>query len=330
MSAAEKQQQEARRLAMLRAIETAKSGETKFCSTCASLEARFACENRRSCQEIQHLRQAVQKMVDQLAAYMSVANLHAFATTLRLDERLFTIPDQLDAYRTTPFPIEGQVTRKDVEQVTAERDIAKMKLSVMSKELKELQAAHESLKDTRGAELNCRVEALEKSIMGFADLNRAALAPACIAATYIHEDAASITGLGIDCTAALRAPSSAAHRQHKLSGKTRDAIDDFDMRRLVDAESNMKSLEKLMNSAPCSNEFGKPSKKSLPMSVGGKFSQRSQPNLWSLGPPLASEKKTALPVTCFPGLASPQRQVLSRGRSSGLITLKTQDLPGRL
>merc|ERR1712232_870725 len=95
-------------------------------------------DNRRFCQEIQDLRGAAQKMLEQLSTFMSHDSLSGFAKALRLDTRIFTIPGEFDTYRDIPYPVEGIISRKEVEQVSAERDIAKMKLAVVTRELEEL------------------------------------------------------------------------------------------------------------------------------------------------------------------------------------------------
>jgi hypothetical protein len=129
--------QKTRQHAMLAAMERMRNGGQEHG---AELLEKTQADNRRCCQEIQDLRGAVQKMLDQFSAYMSHDSIRSLAEALRLDARIFTIPGEFDTYRDVPFPVEGSISRKDLEQVTAERDIAKMKLAVVSRELEELKS----------------------------------------------------------------------------------------------------------------------------------------------------------------------------------------------
>jgi hypothetical protein len=141
--------QKARQQAMLAAMARMRSG----CEVnSGELLEKALADNRRFGQEIQDLREAGQKMLDQLSAYMSHDSLKGFAQALRLDTRIFTIPGEFDTYRELPYPVEdGAITRKDLEQVTAERDIAKMKLAVVTRELEELRSERQQQQGQHGA-----------------------------------------------------------------------------------------------------------------------------------------------------------------------------------
>jgi len=145
MALSGEQLHEARRAAMLEAMERMKGGGANpLCSRCAALEEKVAADGRRFCHEVQHLRKTVQTMLDQLSFYMAGSSLRAFAEALQLDDRIFKIPGELDVQKPPPFPVDAPISQKELAQLKAERDIAKMRLASMNKELREYKIAHEA------------------------------------------------------------------------------------------------------------------------------------------------------------------------------------------
>merc|ERR1712232_1220870 len=111
------------------------------CTTCDKLQD--VCQ--RSVKEVQNLRAAVQKLVDQLAGFMPGENLRTFLKQLQLDERLFTIHAGGDFYKNAPMTAEAPKSNKELEDIVAERDLAKMKLGSLGRELNDLKKSHDAL-----------------------------------------------------------------------------------------------------------------------------------------------------------------------------------------
>lgn len=183
-------------------------GVGAYCRACAvngraAWDERYASEKRSFCEEIQHLRGAGQKMVDQLAAYMPPDSLKAFSRAMRLDSRVFTIPGEFDVYRDTPFPVEEAVSRKELAQVIAERDVAKMRLAVTNKELQELRASHEALRWTLSTERETAKVAAQQLVEAEARLSSPTFAGSLGAAASAKEAPAyednSVVAAGSAC-----------------------------------------------------------------------------------------------------------------------------------
>eukprot|EP00927_Polykrikos_kofoidii_P062377 TRINITY_DN57188_c0_g1_i1.p1 TRINITY_DN57188_c0_g1~~TRINITY_DN57188_c0_g1_i1.p1 ORF type:complete len:312 (+),score=71.01 TRINITY_DN57188_c0_g1_i1:60-938(+) len=142
--ATDQQRGMAMRLAIQQAMKQVEASNS-HCPKCDEACLHFAAEKRSYGKEIQHLRGAVQKLLDQLSAYMPGDSLQAFAGALQLDKKQFTLPGEFDTYRKVPFPVDNCVSLVDLEKVTAERDIATMKLATLNKEVKALKASNAKL-----------------------------------------------------------------------------------------------------------------------------------------------------------------------------------------
>eukprot|EP00931_Biecheleriopsis_adriatica_P123561 TRINITY_DN98617_c0_g1_i1.p1 TRINITY_DN98617_c0_g1~~TRINITY_DN98617_c0_g1_i1.p1 ORF type:complete len:276 (-),score=53.95 TRINITY_DN98617_c0_g1_i1:49-789(-) len=140
-----------------------------LCASCTGWQDKYTQDTRRLYQEVGHLREAVQKLVDRLAGHMPGESLRSFLQELKLDTRLFTIHAGGDFYRKAPAE-ELPAPAPELEQVVAERDLAKMKLASVGRELQDLKAATEQLRkqnlerDRQLAEGHRRIEELEERL----------------------------------------------------------------------------------------------------------------------------------------------------------------------
>lgn len=134
------ERRKARQMAMKQAL-TMIEQQPGVCSSCSKWQD----DARRSCREIKHLQDAVQKMVDQLAGFMPGENLRSFLKQLQLDDKLLTIHAGGDFYKKTPMTMEAPTPNKELEDLVAERDLTKMKLGTVGRELNDLKKAHEAL-----------------------------------------------------------------------------------------------------------------------------------------------------------------------------------------
>lgn len=149
------EQCKARRLAMLQAMEMIESQPGALCASCSRWEDKYRKDTSRLFQEVGHLREALQKMVDQLASHMPGEKLRSFLKDLKLDSRIFTIHAGGDFYKEAPAE-EPPAAKERLEDVVSERDVAKMRLASLSKELREMKSERESLEKQKleqGAEL---------------------------------------------------------------------------------------------------------------------------------------------------------------------------------
>lgn len=337
---------------MMQAMQQMQSSGDQFCSKCAAVEQKASVEARTLCEEIQHLRGAGQKMIDQLAAYMSRESLQEFVSVLRLDKRVFSTPGEFDLHRDPPFPVEAQVSRKDVEWVTAERDIAKMKLATVGKELQALREEREQLQkqivgsaravdsdgssdsDSRLAAAEARLEALETAAAwARARGNVPARSPS---------PPADLSACEEDCQAVPPAKPLSAAEKAKLSAASR----------MAKVEARLRALEQ---PAPRSEPAASPPAGAAPVPPRATVSTPTRNRSSARGPDLHSSRspaeslygsgynsqgirspaalgagsaKQALAATRFPyNPGSSQEACLRKGRSGSLVTFRGHDLP---
>jgi hypothetical protein len=141
----------AKHLAMQHALQMIQRTENQLCSTCAEWKSKCIKDSRDYCQEIEKLRKAVQKMIDTLGGYVSESSLHGLMDLLQLDSRVFivhsskcyTSPDGTSDK--ADMRAELDALQQQFEQVTSERDLAKMQLYKLSKDLSEQKEANQEL-----------------------------------------------------------------------------------------------------------------------------------------------------------------------------------------
>lgn len=145
------ERRKARYLAMRQAVETIERSEPGTCSSCAAQKERHATESRRLQMEIEMLRGAVSKMAEQLAGFMTGTNLRSFLQRLRVDSRLFTVHGGGDFYGKGSLDPNGSMAAPNLDDVedptklVAERDLARLKLATVGRELAELKGERQEL-----------------------------------------------------------------------------------------------------------------------------------------------------------------------------------------
>jgi hypothetical protein len=141
----EAQRQKAKHLAMLQALSMIERSPTQMCSSCADWQQKWSKDNRQNCQNLEHLRNAVQTMIDVLARYITESSLQELVESLQLDTRVFNVHSGNKCY----VPKDGSGEKADMatelERVVAERDLAKMSLYKIGKELAETKEANQEL-----------------------------------------------------------------------------------------------------------------------------------------------------------------------------------------
>jgi hypothetical protein len=141
----EAQRQKAKHMAMLQALSMIERSENQVCSSCAEWQQKWTKDNRQNCQDLEHLRKAVQKMIDALARYTTESSLHELVESLHLDTRVFRFQNGSNCYT----PKDGSSDKTDMatelDRVVAERDLAKMNLYKVGKELAEMKEANQEL-----------------------------------------------------------------------------------------------------------------------------------------------------------------------------------------
>jgi len=349
-------QSKARRLAMLKAVEQLEGRKLQVCGKCNEREERHSGESRIFCEEIQHLRSAAQKMLDQLAAYMSRPSLRAFAKAMQLDDRLFVVPGDFDTYRCVPFPVEEAISHKALEQVIAERDIAKMKLSVVSKEIKELKAA--AAKEARApaqvpAEIQRRLDEVEQKLQTCAGQLRSSTA---LEANSDRASAevlkAKISAFEEDCKGHRTSASQRANRGidgHAGGSSSRSREENPGGTPKKQAESRLERVEDLVEDldAWCKRRPPTPPAATPKRVTGTPKSHRAEgrsttslSKAMSAGDLRALEQSswkgsTTLPTKCFIGPDSPAASPMlsaRRGRGSSRLVLFPNEhgVPGLL
>merc|ERR1719148_216539 len=137
---------------MKQALQMIERSPNQLCSSCAEWREKCAKDSRRYCQDIEHLRRAVQKIVDVIAVYVSGSGLRELMESLQLDTRVFVVHGVGDCY--TPkdgstdkvdMSMELAAKHQELEQVAAERDLAKMQLYKVGRDLTELKESNQDL-----------------------------------------------------------------------------------------------------------------------------------------------------------------------------------------
>lgn len=141
----EAQRQKAKHLAMLQALSMIERSPNQLCSSCADWQQKWTKDNRQHCQDMDHLRKAVQTMIDALARYTTESSLHELVESLKLDTRVFRIQHGSNCYTPKDGCSDKTDMATELERVVTERDLAKMNLYKVGKELAELKETNQEL-----------------------------------------------------------------------------------------------------------------------------------------------------------------------------------------
>eukprot|EP00441_Pelagodinium_beii_P023614 CAMPEP_0197663002 /NCGR_PEP_ID=MMETSP1338-20131121/55729_1 /TAXON_ID=43686 ORGANISM="Pelagodinium beii, Strain RCC1491" /NCGR_SAMPLE_ID=MMETSP1338 /ASSEMBLY_ACC=CAM_ASM_000754 /LENGTH=310 /DNA_ID=CAMNT_0043241157 /DNA_START=56 /DNA_END=988 /DNA_ORIENTATION=+ len=300
------EQQKARCLAMKSAMEMIESQPGLLCGSCAQWQDKYSQDTRRLYQEVGHLRGAVQKMVDKLASHVPGDSLRTFLKELDLDDRLFTIHAGGDFYRKVePEPTEPQ---ESLEDVIAERDLAKMKLAAVGRELSELRREKEALDKQRkeSEEQNVRQKneleelrqlQLQEEVIS-ADDARRSLFDSPLEKVPLE---ALETKIFAPPLAALKVPPG------KARGKPTNWMSPSSSRGVEEHSTSHSRLD-----LPWASRYGEESGMShlssglKGMSKGKTKTAKSQPSLWSV-----AERSPALPAKTLPGLSGGHSSMLA-------------------
>lgn len=299
------EQCKARRLAMLQAMDMIQSQPGALCATCSNWEDKYRKDTQRLFKEVGHLREALQKMVDQLASHMPGEKLRSFLKEMNLDSRIFTIHAGGDFYRQQAPAEEPPAAKERLEDVVSERDVAKMRLSSLSRELREMKSERDALEKQQQQQ---QEEIADQK-------RRLALTEEALRVLQEHQTKKTETSHpsnssttrrlfdspGNDCGASLELrerpePESIEPKLHVLQVRS----DLRPLQKLKPQQSSNKSSSLWLNSSPTSQLHGDledlsqmslASLKGLPKQMQ---TARSQPILWpSKSPPL---QRKALPV----------------------------------
>lgn len=120
-----------------------KHDHLRVCSGCLSWQGKLREETKRNYEEIEHLRTAVQTLVDHLAQHIHVSRLHSLVEKLRLDKRLLSIPGQ-SMSKCTIAPVELPCPSCEVPTTMVEQEQAEKQLSQADRELEHVRKARES------------------------------------------------------------------------------------------------------------------------------------------------------------------------------------------
>eukprot|EP00440_Ansanella_granifera_P050221 gb/GFBE01054435.1/.p1 GENE.gb/GFBE01054435.1/~~gb/GFBE01054435.1/.p1 ORF type:complete len:302 (+),score=76.70 gb/GFBE01054435.1/:1-906(+) len=289
------EQRKARYLAMKQAMEMIESQPGSMCGSCTELQEKYSRDTRRLFQEVGHLREAVQKLVDKLAGHMPGESLRSFLQDLKLDSRLFTIHAGGDYFKKAPSE-EPVVPSEQLDQVVAERDLAKMKLASVGRELSELKAENAELQRKQlerekqfTAKLR-RVEELEERLRAMEKASKEAPEPQ-------HFEAIEPTLQMFQMPSDTRRSQMQPHKPTKSKKLT-----------LCSKESgyaNRSSLDLPSwasdGGPPASPQLPLPSLKTSPKQMRP---SRSQSNMWTLGNSLVPDSSATLPTRRLSGLCS--------------------------
>lgn len=168
----EEERRKAKHLAMRQALQMLERSPNQLCSSCAEWRETCSKDRRNYCQDIDHFRKAVQKMIDMLAVYVSGSKLRELVESLQLDTRVFTVHGDNRCYAPKDgssdkldMSMELQSKQEELQQVSAERDLAKMTLYKVGRQATELKDANQDLEQklaNQEKEIQQRLQRLEK------------------------------------------------------------------------------------------------------------------------------------------------------------------------
>lgn len=168
----EDERRKAKHLAMRQALQMLERSPNQLCSSCAEWRETCAKDRRNYCQDVDHFRKAVQKMIDMLAVYISGSKLRDLVGSLQLDTRVFTVHSDADCYApkdsssdALDMRVELQSTQGQLQQMTAERDLTKMTLYKVGRQAADLKDANHGLEQklaNQEKEIQERLQRIEK------------------------------------------------------------------------------------------------------------------------------------------------------------------------
>jgi len=168
----EEERRKAKHLAMRQALQMLERSPNQLCSSCAEWRETCAKDRRNYCQDIDHFRKAVQKMIDMLAVYISGSKLRELVESLQLDTRVFTVHGDNRCYAPKDgssdkldMSMELQSTQEELQQMSAERDLAKMTLYKAGRQATELKDANQDFEQklaNQETEIRHRLQRLQK------------------------------------------------------------------------------------------------------------------------------------------------------------------------
>jgi hypothetical protein len=370
---AEADRRKAKHLAMVHALQMIERNENEMCSRCAEWKGKWTQDCRQYCQEISYLRETVQKMIDTLAGYVSSSSLHELAESLQLDQRIFIVHGSNKCYA----PPDGAAAKADVrmelkakdrelEQVTAERDLAKMQLFRVGKELAELKEGSQGLdrelaeREQEARQRKRRLEKVESRVQILETQSSCAgllLDPGKLKPQNLKSMDASMPQQGARLTTSLpggtelgasqktRRKIDAEHHNGKLAkgnGSTRESMSssraapDMEQQRLDTLEERLGMLEHhgFVGRAPLAEVLAsRPCKppvrirpKELEVNLKDGVVPKGRRSRSLAGCDDGSLVTPASPALCSARLGEHDRSILSKGPSSQFISFSDHEL----
>lgn len=335
----EDERRKAKHLAMLQALRMIERSPNHLCSSCAEWREKCSKDSRRYCQDIEHLRKVVQKMLDTLAVYISVSGLRELVESLHLDTRMFVIHGVGDCY--TPkdgstdkvdMRVELASKQQELDRVAAERDLAKMQLFKVGRELSELKATNQDLDRQLShghAETRQRQRRLEKVEARIQSLETQSSCASLLAETTKLKSQ-SIRDVDVSMPVKLQQGGRLASGREGLSSSPSSAAE---QQRLDSLDGRLGVLEQhgFIDRGPLPDHLGgklKPCKPPVRARTPKEFELKLPEKYHSKGLRSRSKGgvKVASPTQSSSMLIDFDRGMMSRGQSSQVIAYGDRDL----